>query len=261
LRPENTMPGFLHALSLGVDVLELDVVISADNQVVVSHEPWFSSAICRLPSGLPIPSGSEQEHNLYQLPYSAIKQYDCGLTPHPGFPFQQPVAAVKPLLSDVLTQVSASAQTMGRALPRFSIEIKSEPAGDGVFHPAPARFVQLVMEVVLASEFQDRTTLLSFDSRILQVAHTQYPTVPLCLLVEDEIPLSTHLQQLGFIPAVYGPRFSLVTAELVAAVHVLGMRIIPWTVNEPDAMKALLTMHVDGLTTDYPDRLLSLLAS
>lgn len=255
------MPGFLHALALGVDVLELDVVISADNQVVVSHEPWFSPAICRLPSGLPIPAGSEQQHNLYQLPYSAIQQYDCGLTRHPDFPFQESIAAPKPLLRDVLAQVYTAAQTMGRVLPHFSIEIKSEQAGDSVFHPAPGRFVQLVMEVVSGSEFQDRITLLSFDPRILQVAHLQYPTVPLCLLVEDEIPLSAHLEKLGFIPTAYGPRFSLVTAELVAAVHVLGMRLIPWTVNEPVAMQALLALHVDGITTDYPDRLLALLAS
>ncbi|WP_231576202.1 glycerophosphodiester phosphodiesterase family protein [Hymenobacter sp. DG25B] len=255
------MPGFLHALSLGVDTLELDVVISADNQVVVSHEPWFSPAICRLPSSLPIPARSEQQHNLYQLPYSAIQQYDCGLTPHPGFPFQQPVAAVKPLLRDVLSQVYHAAQAMGRVLPHFSIEIKSEPAGDGVFHPTPARFLELVMEVVNGSEFYGRTTLLSFDPRILQVAHTRYSSVPLCLLVEDEIPLSAHLAKLGFIPAVYGPRYSLVSAELVATVHALGMRLIPWTVNELETMKALLVLHVDGITTDYPDRLLALLAS
>ncbi len=259
MRPENTMPGFLHALALGVDVLELDVVISADNQVVVSHEPWFSAAICRLPSGQPIPVETEQQHNLFQLSYSVIQQYDCGLTQHPGFPQQQPLAAIKPLLRDVLTQVYMAARATGRSLPRFSIEIKSEPSGDGLFHPLPARFVELVMEVVSSSAFYSLTTILSFDYRILQVAQALYSQMPLCLLVEDGIPLSDHLERLGFIPAIYGPRFTLVTAELVAAVHAQGMRLVPWTVNDPIIMERLIALHVDGITTDYPDRLLALL--
>ncbi len=259
LRPENTLAGFLHALELRVDVLELDVIISADEQVVVSHEPWLSAAICQDAAGKRIHPTSEREHNLFQMPYAAIRRYDCGSICNPRFPQQQPEAAYKPLLQEVIMKANTYAQELGRPLPFFSIEIKSSPAGDGIFHPSPPHFVELVLVVVRATGIAARTTLLSFDKRVLQAARNQVSALPLCLLVEDEQPLAEHLNELGFVPAVYGPEHRLVNEKLVAEVHTCGMRLIPWTVNEPAEMQRLIALGVDGITTDYPDRLVGLL--
>ncbi|UOQ73379.1 glycerophosphodiester phosphodiesterase [Hymenobacter cellulosilyticus] len=254
--PENTLPAFAYATALGVDVLELDVVISADKQVVVSHEPWFSAAICRLPSGEPIDPAQELQHNLYQLTYSQIRQYDCGLIRHPSFLEQQSVPAYKPLLREVIQQTEAQVSALPRQPMRYSIELKAEPAGDDIFHPQPDEFVALVLAVLGEERVLERVTLLSFDKRILQWARQLVPALSLCLLVEDEQPLAEHLTELGFVPSVFGPNYSLLTPGLLREVQSHRMRLVPWTVNDESAMRQLVKLGVHGITTDYPDRLL-----
>lgn len=258
LRPENTLPAFRHALALGVDVLELDVVISADRQVVVSHEPWFSAAICRTPDGLPISPEAERQHNLYALPYATIRQYDCGLTRHKSFPEQQPESAYKPLLREVFEEVEHYVAMHTRAPVVYSIEIKSSPAGDGIFHPLPAEFFALVYAEIVAAGVGERSTLLCFDKRILQVAKRQAPGLPLCLLVEDDRPVEEHLQELGFLPAVYGIHHPLLTTDLADFLREQGVGMVPWTVNNPEDIARILAFQPAGITTDYPDRLLAL---
>ncbi|MBG8554532.1 glycerophosphodiester phosphodiesterase family protein [Hymenobacter guriensis] len=256
LRPENTLPAFRHAVQLGVEVIELDVVVSADNRVVVSHEPWMSATICRTPAGLPISASEQYAHNLYTLPYAEIVRYDCGLTRHAAFPEQQPEPAYKPLLSEVVRNLDNLACELGRAPVRYSIELKSDPAADGLFQPLPGPFLELVLQELRATQVLPRTTLLCFDKRILQLAHRQLPTLPLCLLVEDVQPFSQHLEQLGFTPAVYGPQYHLVTPELAAELASLAVQLVPWTVNDPTDFMRLLALRPAGITTDYPNRFL-----
>jgi glycerophosphoryl diester phosphodiesterase len=259
LLPENTLPAFLHALELGVDYLELDVVISADEQVVVSHEPWLSAALCLDATGQPIPTAAEHNFNIFRLSYDYIQRCDCGQQRQARFPEQQLLAASKPLLRDVFQQVEARTQQLGRVPVHYSIEVKSSPTGDFVFHPAPARFVELIVAEIRNAGLGSRTVLLSFDKRALQAARVQAPELPLCLLVEDTVPFEQHLRELGFVPAIYGPEYPLVDARLLAEVRAHNMRIVPWTANETGAMQALLQLGVDGITTDYPNRLLRLL--
>ncbi|WP_044015137.1 glycerophosphodiester phosphodiesterase family protein [Hymenobacter sp. APR13] len=261
LFPENTLPAFLHAVRLGVAVLELDVVLSADGQVVVSHEPWMSATICLDPAGQPIPAATQQQHNLYQMPYAQVRRYDCGQLPHPVFPTQQNLPAHKPLLREVVLAVDELARELGRIPPRFSLEVKSEPAGDNLFHPAPAAYVAVVVEELRRLGLVPRTTLLSFDRRILQQVRRQLPELPLCLLIEDDVPLASHLQQLGFTPQVVGPHHALATPQLLAEARQAGMLVVPWTVNNPADMLRLMALGVAGITTDYPDRLLPLYPS
>ncbi|WBA41168.1 glycerophosphodiester phosphodiesterase family protein [Hymenobacter canadensis] len=258
LFPENTLPAFLHAVRLGVTVLELDVVLSADGQVVVSHEPWMSAAICLDHAGQPIPAATQQQHNLYRMPYAQIRRYDCGRRQHPAFPAQQNLPAHKPLLREVVAATDQLARELGQAPPRFSLEVKSEPAGDNLFHPAPPAYVAVVLAELCRLDLERRTTLLCFDVRILQEARRQLPGLPLCLLVEDEVPLTEHLLQLGFVPEVYGPCHDLVTPQLVTEAAQDGLLLVPWTVNDPADMRRLTALGVAGITTDYPDRLLQL---
>jgi glycerophosphoryl diester phosphodiesterase len=261
LRPENTLPAFLHALDLGVDVLELDVVISADRQVVVSHEPWLNPLICRGPAGETLSPDATRPHNLYQMPYYLIRQCDCGL-PHPSFPQQVPQPTVKPLLRDVLaaTEVYATRQPDRRSL-GYSIEIKSLPEGDNLYHPAPAEFSSLVLAELDQAGVAARSTVLSFDPRILRQVHLARPEMHTCLLVEPEQDWLPSLHKLGFMPTSFGPAQHTVTLVAVSALrkHYPGLRLVPWTVNEPADLTRMIALGVEGITTDYPDRLITLL--
>lgn len=263
LRPENTLPAFLHALVLGVDVLEMDVVISADQQVVVSHDLWLASHICRDAAGRRIAPIHERQHNLYLMPYAAIRQCDCGSWNSLDFPEQQSVAAAKPLLREVLTAVEGAPRPPGCRAIRYSIEIKSSPAGDGLYHPAPDQFLALVLIELAAAAVLSRSTLLCFDVRVLRAARDQaVPGLALCLLSEDGRPWLDSIAGLGFQPNVFGPNYESVTPAAVVELRQShpGTALVPWTVNATSDMQRLLSFGVDGITTDYPDRLIILLA-
>jgi glycerophosphoryl diester phosphodiesterase len=166
----------------------------------------------------------------------------------------------KPLLRDVIRLAEDYAHEHDRAI-FYNVETKSTPAGDGRLHPPPAEFVELIWEVVEAEGVAGRFTLQSFDMRTLQAARDL--PIRRALLVEDGqkepvTRLREGLDALGFVPEIYSPHFSLVTAAVVEAAHAEGMLIIPWTVNERDTMERLQAIGVDGLITDYPDRAVDL---
>ena len=258
LMTENTIPAFLHAMDLGVTVLELDVCISADDQVVVSHEPWISAEICRPGAGADVPGLDQQKQPHFgQLTYAQISGYDCGGRGNERFPQQQQLAAGKPLLRDVLEFTSTKAGLLGQSV-YYNIEIKSRPEWDGKEQPGPEKALALFLAEIDLAGVADRCSLQSFDYRALRLAHAQRPEIPLVQLVEENPVMSIELKRLGFNPAVYSPWFKLVTPGLVKAAHKKGIRVIPWTVNEPSDMLRMMEMGVDGLITDYPDRALSL---
>jgi glycerophosphoryl diester phosphodiesterase len=252
------MATFLHSLTLGVDVLELDVVISRDEQVVVSHEPWLSARLGPGPNGQLIDPLHEREYNLYQLPYATIRRCLVGEQPHPEFPTQQPLATYRPLLRDVLQATEAACQRLSRPLVGYSVELKSTPAGDDLFHPQPVHFVELVLAELAAAAVLSRATLLSFDARILQAARQLSPALALCLLSEDLTPVEVLFHQLGFVPETFGPDFQLLSERSVKdlAAHYPALRLVPWTINMPSDLQQAIDWGVAGITTDYPDRLL-----
>ncbi len=256
LLPENTIPAFLKALELGVTTLEMDAVISADSQVVVSHEPWFSGTICTQPDGEPVPVEQERTFRLYAMTYDEIARYDCGSRGHPRFPEQQPMKVAKPRLADVLAAAEAYTRAHGLPPVQYNIETKSTPEGDGYFHPPPDVFTRLLYDVVAGAGVADRTILQSFDVRTLRYAREAGLPLRLALLVEaqDDPGLEANLARLGFTPHIYSPDYRLVDAALVEAVHARGMHLIPWTVNDVPTMRRLRDLGVDGLITDYPDR-------
>jgi glycerophosphoryl diester phosphodiesterase len=258
LMPENTIPAFKKALELGVNTLEMDVVISKDGQVVLSHEPFLSHEICLNGEGGEITEGTEKKYNLYQMTYAEIERCDCGSKKHTRFPDQQKMVAHKPLLSAVIDSVEAYRKQHKLPPVQYNIETKSDPAGDGVFHPAPDEFVDLVMAVVNRKGIAGRTIIQSFDPRTLRVMRKKYPKVKLALLVENQLSAEENLKQLGFTPAIYSPYHLLVNTELIKFVRQKGMQIIPWTANEPAEIKRLLALKVNGIISDYPDRVLKL---
>ena len=256
LMPENTMAAFRKALELGMTTLELDVVITKDEQVVVSHEPWMSSTICSLPSGDPIPPSKGRKYRIYDMTYAAVKQFDCGSRGHPRFPEQEAMAAHKPLLRDVIEMAETYMAQEQRPPVFYNIETKSLPSSDGTFHPGPETFAQLVYSVLGEAGVQVRTTLQSFDVRTLQVAEKEDWPVRLALLVSrgDDDGVQANLDRLGFRPDIYSPDYRLVDRQMVLRAHGWGMKVLPWTVNDPDTMRRLKEMGIDGLITDYPNR-------
>jgi len=262
LRPENTLPAFLHALELGVDVLELDVVISSDRQVVVAHEPWLSARLGTGPNGESISPQHERAYNLYQMPYATIRRCVVGELPLAAFPVQVPVATYRPLLRDVLQAIESACRLAGRPSVGYAVEVKSSPAGDDIFHPTPLPFVELVLAELRAAGVAARTTLLSFDPRILRAARARAPRLALCLLNENLTPAATLFEELGFVPDTYGPDFELLSTDTVQALQAAypGLRLVPWTLNSLADFTQALEWEVAGITTDYPEQLLALLS-
>ncbi|MFD3002746.1 glycerophosphodiester phosphodiesterase [Pontibacter toksunensis] len=253
LMPENTIPAMKKAIDLGVTTLELDVVISKDRLPVVSHEPYFSAVISLTPEGKTIPASEEKNHNLYELNYSDIRKFDVGSKAHPDFPGQKKVATYKPLLSELIDSVESYVAGRSLPAPRYNIEFKSSPDLDEVFQPVPQEFVKLVMQVVREKGIENRVITQSFDPRILEEIHKQYPAMPTAYLVSNTKGLKENLQRLSFLPDVYSPYHMLVDKETVAACHAKGLKIIPWTVNDKARIDELVKMGVDGIITDYPD--------
>ena len=199
---------------------------------------------------------------LFQMPYAEIRRFDCGQLRHPSFPEQIAEPAHKPLLREVVAAVESATVQLKRSLVRYSIEIKSDVLWDGVYQPAPAAFLRLVMDELAAAGVVSRTTLLCFDARILQLAHRLHPELATCLLLELDQPWAASIHNLGFVPTTFGPDFATVTPHAIQALRTNfpGVRLVPWTVNDLVDMRRLRDLKVDGITTDFPDRLLSLLA-
>jgi glycerophosphoryl diester phosphodiesterase len=255
LFPENTIQGFLKAIDLGVTTLEMDAVITKDKQVILSHEPFFNHEISTLPNEKHINQAEEKEFNIYKMKYCEVTQYDVGLKPHPRFPQQQKVNVVKPLLSEVIDAVEMYAKTNQTKPLFYNIETKTEPQTDGVFHPEPKEFVELLMKIILQKKIENRVIIQSFDRRTLQYLHQKYPTITTALLVEDfdKKEFKKQIANLGFLPSIYSPAQELVTQELIQECHQKNVKLIPWTVNDPKKIKEFIAMGVDGIISDYPN--------
>lgn len=252
LLPENTIPAFLRALSYPeVVTLELDVVISADDRVIVSHDPWFKAAICRMPDG----SAIGDTISLRRLTAEEIATYDCGRQQAPGFPEQQPRPAPKPTLAAVFAAVDRYCLQQGRPLPRFNIELKYQADWEPHLVPDRNTFARLVIEEVRDWGHPELVNLQCFDPPTLAIIRAQDPGIALAYLDEQPGGVEAKMQALGFVPEIYSPWERGLTAAVIGEAHALGMRVIPWTVNEVTRMQELRAAGVDGIITDYPDRI------
>lgn len=262
LKPENTIPAFITALEFGVTTIELDVVITKDKQVIVSHEPFMSPSICVDSTGQLF--SDEKRFNIYKLTYEETKRFDCGSKGNDRFPEQLKESAQKPLLKDVIVAVENHIKNKTAYEVDYNIEIKSSVRGDNVEHPGIVEFSDLVYKVIDEYLPWQRVVIQSFDFRVLNYWHKKYPKVRLAALVENTKSQESNLKELGFIPSIYSPYYKFLSKEKIDYLHSLSadnpektkakLRVIPWTVNEINEMLELKTMGVDGLITDYPDR-------
>ncbi|MCK9327885.1 MAG: glycerophosphodiester phosphodiesterase [Bacteroidales bacterium] len=255
LLPENTIPSFLLAIDLGANTIELDVVISADRQVVISHEHYMNWVTCLDPSGQRIPKDKQKDYNIYQMTVEQIRQFDCGSIPHPDFPDQKQMSATKPLFSEMIDAVEKHLQENNLPPVNYNIEIKCSESGDNIYHPDPKTIVDLVMAVTTEKGINQRMNIQSFDPRPLQYLHQKHPEIRIAYLVSNVKGLKKNIDELGFTPQVYSPYHMLVTKKTVRQAHSRGMLLIPWTVNKRADMEKLIALGVDGIITDYPDKL------
>lgn len=256
--PENTIPSFTKAIELGSDTIELDVVISKDRKVVVSHEPWFSSVISLDPNGEKITKEKEKENNIFLLNYSDVKKFDVGSIGNAGFPEQKPMKVFKPLLSDVFIALDKYTKEKKLPLVRYNIEIKTETNGDGKFHPEMPEFAALVVKEITDHKMSDRVKVQSFDVRPLQVIRKTNPTLKLALLVGNKDGIEKNIERLGFKPESYSPHFSLMDASLAKYCRENGIKLVPWTVNELADLEKMKQFDPDGIISDYPDRVVKI---
>ncbi|MBI3507713.1 MAG: glycerophosphodiester phosphodiesterase [Proteobacteria bacterium] len=252
-RPENTLAAFEEALRVGVDVLELDLGVTKDGVVVVSHEPEVTPALCNGPGGkvidAPIP--------LRALTLQELKRFDCGSTAHPRFPRQTLVPGERiPTLSEVFDLVERSKHPTAKRV-EFNIETKLGPAIPDLA-PDPDTFATLVADVVRKRKLEKRVILQSFDHRTLRAMRRILPAVRLSALTSDNhLNYALLAKDLG--AAVVSPDKDWITHQDVAALHKEGVQVAPWTVNDEAGWAKMLDLGVDAIITDYPEDLIAYL--
>ncbi|MEL6658404.1 MAG: glycerophosphodiester phosphodiesterase family protein [Bacteroidota bacterium] len=256
LLPENTVPAFLRALEFPkVTTLELDLAVSKDRELIVSHEPWMSALICSHPDGSAVTEEEEKNLRIFEMTTAQVQAFDCGQRGNTNFPGQAAQALYKPTLTEVVEAAEEKAKALDRPLPFYNIEIKSLPEYDGLFTPEPSTFAALLIRELTRLGIVERTTVQSFDIRSLQAMKEQAPKQRLAYLIANRNSLETNMELLGFTPDIYSPYFLLCTPDLVDSLHQQNMQLIPWTVNETEQMNDLIEMGVDGIITDYPNRI------
>jgi glycerophosphoryl diester phosphodiesterase len=255
LMPENTIPAFIKAIDLGMNTLEMDLVITSDNKVLVSHEPFFNHEITTLPNGELVLESNEKELNIYKMTYSEVIKYDVGSKVHPRFPQQLKMKVHKPLLSEVIDSVETYIKENQKPAIYYNIETKTNSQTDGIYHPEPKEFVDLMMDVIFEKRIENRVIIQSFDIRTLHYLHQKYPKIKTALLVEhfDKKEFLKQIEDLGFVPTIYSPAQNLVTPKLVKECKSKKVKLIPWTVNNISSINKLTKMGVDGIISDYPN--------
>lgn len=261
LMPENSIPAMLHAVDLGVKTLELDCGISKDGLVVVSHDSYMAADFMLKPDGSEISKAEEKGLLLYTMPYDSIRKYDGGTKPHPQFAGQKKMKTYKPLLSELIDSVERYVKVNHLKPVYYNIEIKSSPAGDNVAHPAPEAFVKLMMDVLNSKKITKRVTIQSFDVRPLQVLHKSYPKQVLSYLIANKESFESNITKLGFTPQVISPYYTLIDGTFVEQAHQAKVQVLPWTVNDEASMKKMEELKVDGIISDYPDKLVTVFGS
>ena len=256
--PENSIPAFLDAVEGGVNGLEMDVVISRDKKVVVSHEAFMASDYMLTPNKDLISPKDEYLHKLYDLDYDVIRQYILGAIPSSQFPNQKRIPTYKPLLTEVIDKVEGYIQENDLPPITYYIELKSDPKEYGIFQPHPAEFIELVCRLVQEKKISRNVVLMSFDPILLNELRFRYPDIPVSYLVPSG-DIDQNLSFLKFLPEIYGPNYKLVNPTLIERVKSRGMKLLTWTVNEPGEMKQMIDWKVDGIISDYPERLMKLL--
>ncbi len=275
LFPENTLPAFAHALSIGVDTLELDIGATQDSAIIVSHDRRLNPDLARTADGVYVAAPGTP---LVKLNLEDVRKYDVGqIRPDSAYAAQFPEQrAVPGTPMPRLKQVIDLVRKSGNNEVRLNIETKIDPNRPSeTLEPEP--FVRLLLGLLAAEKFTDRAMVQSFDWRTLQLVQKIAPSIPTVYLSRQSGSSPTVVLDkasswtAGFNPAEHGgslprtikaaggaiwsPHFSDVNPEVISEAHGLGLKVVVWTVNKPADMARLIDMGVDGIISDHPDLL------
>ena len=264
--PENTLAGFETALRFGVTALELDINVSSDHRIVIHHDPQLNPAITRNPNGTWVTRFDER---LYGMSVMELQQFDVGCLDARtlygrGFPHQRPVHEQRiptlPQLAEVLRRLGADQMLL-------NIEVKIDPRNPD-WSPPPSKFATLLLKEVDEIGWLNKTWVQSFDWHVLQAVQDQAPMVPTGYLTSEQPDfntvavndLNTSPWLAGFDPVnfngdrYWGPNYLDLTKPRVQHAHRAGLEVHTWTVNDPTDIARLSRWGVNGVTSDYPDR-------
>lgn len=241
--PENTLPAFEYAIAAGVDALEMDVAVTRDDVVVVSHDPKLNRVIWRSPD--------RRSRVIRELTLAEVRRWDFGTRRHPRFPRQTPVPGARiPTLEEVLALA-------GRGDFLFNIEVKSYPRRPKLA-PPPERFAELIWQVVRRHRLEKRVMVQSFDFRILPAMRRLAPAVRLAALYAGRPRSFAAIARQAGVDMVAAHR-ALVSPKRVQAAHAAGLQVVAWTANSRREWKRLAAAQVDAIITDNPGALLAYL--
>jgi glycerophosphoryl diester phosphodiesterase len=285
LKPENTLPAFETALDLGVTTLELDLHFTEDRVVVIWHDDMVTADKCHLPSGAlaPLPPDPEQSSTseaslmISQLSVEQLQKYRCDRNPDVDkYPDQNNLPT--PLAGDdyriislaelftfvesyITSQDKSPTQRDNAARVQFNIETKRKEdnplaINDGFDGVNPGPFEIAIADLINEFGLVDRVIVQSFDHRSIAVMHLINPNIRLAALTSRVTPDFTSYVDLGAI--IWSPRYQDINPNRLKGAQDAGLKVIPWTVNEPDVMRRMISLGVDGMITDRPDLLLEL---
>jgi glycerophosphoryl diester phosphodiesterase len=240
--PENTIPAFSYAIDIGADVLEMDVAVTKDNVLVISHDPHINPEIC---------TGPHPGVAIHELTFAEVREYDCGALKNPRFPKQHPVPGTRiPTLDEVL-----SLSTRGNI--QFNIETKSFPDHPELT-PPPDVFARMMLDVIRKHGVESRSIVQSFDFRTLHAMKRLAPDIRLAALWEGEArPFDSIAKEAE--AGIISPDFHLVSPEQVKASHDAKLEVVPWTADTPQDWQRLIDAGVDAIITDDPAALIAYL--
>jgi glycerophosphoryl diester phosphodiesterase len=238
--PENTIPAFEYAIMIGADVLEMDVAVTKDNVLVISHDPHINPEICK---------GPHPGVAIHELTLAELHEYDCGALKNPHFPKQQPVPGTRiPALDDVLSL------SRGNNV-QFNIETKSFPDHPELT-PPPDVFARMLLDVIRKHQLDSRVIVQSFDFRTLRAAKRLAPNIRLSALWEGDARSFVDIAHDGQA-GIISPLFKLVTPQQVKSAHDAKIQVVPWTADTPADWQMLIDAGVDAIITDDPAALIA----
>ena len=277
--PENTLPAFAKALAIGVTTLELDTSITRDGVVVISHDSVLNPDLARLPDGKWLETPANKGPSIFSLAFDELQQFDVGRI-KPGskyaerFPDQQPVDGTRiPRLADLFAMVRKS----GNATVRFNIETKLSPF-EREATPGPEAFVDALLDVITREKMRSRVSIESFDWRTLKIVQQRAPEIPTVYLSAQQKFLDTinadgregsawtaglNVRDFGGSVArmvkaaggaTWSPYFGDVDRAKIQEAQQLRLKVVVWTVNANKDIERMLDWKVDGIISDYPDR-------
>jgi len=240
-RPENTLPAFEYAIQQGVDALEMDMAVTKDNVIVISHDPILEKPVC---------SGPRDSAVIHELTLAQVREWDCGAIQNPRFPTQKNIPGTRmPTLDDVFQLAKLGTFD-------YNIETKSFP-DKPQYTPSPDEFARMVLKKVREYNLEKRIILQSFDFRTLVAMRALAPEIRLSALTEkDPRDFAAIVKEAGNAEII-SPEFHLVTPAKVAAAHAAGIQVVPWTADTPQDWDMLINAKVDAIISDDPAELIA----